>query len=387
MVDILINSTVTRYIEFKKVSRLLTPIEKPVQECNAKFEIVEVPCTRNDIFMSSIISPIEKRYLMSFLEKCYYLEKNSNWYAQFEQKPFDEFLNSQTLTEKLKNFIINTLLMISEPITTLEALTKINFFIRSFGRFCDRPFLFPLYGSEDLIQAFCRYGAVWSGLYCLGVDLNGFIIDSQANKCHSIVVNNYRVNCDYLITDYPMLHLEPEFNRQTMSRAIILNTKSIKQIDSNEMGDLSFIHLPSKFTSGTSVYCFETDYSSRVCPKHYYLQYFWCNSAKETAKMDLEPVINKLLSLDEKQLPSVQMPVDLQNKIIFSIYFNYHLEIASYTKKPLPINVEIVSTPINELNYHQVIEQAQQIFHRIYPDEEFFPKTESPDNKQFNDEQ
>ncbi|OTF73494.1 GDP dissociation inhibitor-like protein [Euroglyphus maynei] len=138
LVKLLIDSSVTRYIEFKKISRLLTATTVPQTDdkTNSKesnVEIVEVPCTRNDIFISNIISPIEKRYLMSFLEKCYRLERHGDWYREFSDKPFSEFLKTQTLTEKLQEFITNTLLMQSQQIQTENALNKINFFLRSFG--------------------------------------------------------------------------------------------------------------------------------------------------------------------------------------------------------------------------------------------------------------
>ncbi|KAH9420679.1 hypothetical protein DERP_001110 [Dermatophagoides pteronyssinus] len=404
LVKLLIDSTVTRYIEFKKISRLLTAMTVPqtddkMRKSNnsedVKMEIVEVPCTRNDIFISNIISPIEKRYLMSFLEKCYRLERHGDWYREFSDRPFSEFLKTQTLTDKLQEFITNTLLMQSQQIQTENALNKIHFFLRSFGRFCDRPFLFPLYGSEDIIQAFCRYGAVWGGLYCLGVSIHGIIIDKKdehsKKQCKSIMVNRSLIECDNLITDYRFVDIQPiQLKEQKiLARAIILNTKSIKAIDpENELGDLSFIHLPPKFTGlDSSVYCFETDYSSRVCPRHFYLQYFWCDSSSDrTPKQVLEPVIKKLLSLDRETQTS-DLPFELQGKILLSVYYNYCSEIYDNNNEDMPTNIKFISMPINEFNYENAVAEAEKIFKELYPNEEFFPLTEKPDeNQQLDDD-
>ncbi|OTF79263.1 hypothetical protein BLA29_011082 [Euroglyphus maynei] len=139
------------------------------------------------------------------------------------------------------------------------------------------------------------------------------------------MVNRSLIECDNLITDYRFVDVQPARinERKILSRAIILNTKSIKAMDpDNDLGDLSFIHLPPKFTGlDTSVYCFETDYSSRVCPRHFYLQYFWCESTAisndRTAKQVLEPVIEKLLNLDCETQTS-DLPFELQNKILLS---------------------------------------------------------------------
>lgn len=359
---------------------------------DSNMKIVEVPCTRSDIFMSNIISPIEKRYLMSFLEKCYRLERHGDWYREFSNKPFTEFLQSQALTNKLQEFIINTLLMKSQPIQTESALNKINFFLRSFGRFCDRPFLFPLYGSDDIIQAFCRYGAVWGGLYCLGVSIHGINIDKTDDSrqlCKSIMVNRSLVECDNLITDYRFDGgIQPpckELPQRMLARAIILNTKSIKAIDpDNDVGDLSFIHLPPKFTGlDHSVYCFETDYSSRVCPRHFYLQYFWCESSitDRTAKQMLEPVVEKLLRLDGLESSQTSdLPFELQKRILLSVYYNYyHYDLDT---KDMPSNIKLISMPINEFNYENAVLEAERIFHQLFPNEQFFPITEQPDKQQ-----
>jgi RAB protein geranylgeranyltransferase component A len=53
--------------------------------------------------------------------------------------------------------------MTSEECPTEEALKQIHKFIDSAGRFGNTPFLFTLYGTGELLQAFCRLCAVFGG--------------------------------------------------------------------------------------------------------------------------------------------------------------------------------------------------------------------------------
>jgi RAB protein geranylgeranyltransferase component A len=63
---------------------------------------------------------------------------------------------SQNLSPVLQNFILNAIAMTSEECPTREALKRIHKLIDSAGRFGNTPFLFALYGTGELPQAFCR---------------------------------------------------------------------------------------------------------------------------------------------------------------------------------------------------------------------------------------
>lgn len=397
MVKLLIDSVVTRYIEFKKVSRLLTPIDKTADDADpnncSKFELVEVPCTRSDIFRSSIVSTLEKRYLMSFLEKCYRLERHRDWYRGEADLPFSDFLQRQTLTPKLCRFVVNTLLMDSDTIPTEQALSRINYFLRCFGRFCDRPFLFPMYGSEDVLQAFCRYGAVWGVVYCLGLPIRSAILDDQnRRRCSGVKLDgDHKINCHYLVTDYRCRSWTNESEnasqnpQKLMSRAIILSTKSIKSTGFNEAGSLSFVHLPPDFTGHRSVYCFETDASSRVCPRYFFVQYLWCESTGD-ARHDLAPVIEKLFSSEEKEQSAAEeeseLPSELRSRVVMLFYYQHRIE--SPPDTGVPESVFLISPAINELDYDFAVEEAERIFKQMYPEEEFFPQTSDSSESQQN---
>ena len=66
MVDLLVTSNISRYAEFKAVTRILTSIED---------KLIDVPCSRNDIFNCKDVSVVEKRMLMKFMQFCHEYEK------------------------------------------------------------------------------------------------------------------------------------------------------------------------------------------------------------------------------------------------------------------------------------------------------------------------
>lgn len=70
MVDLLVTSNVSRYTEFKAVSRILTLKEET---------LIDVPCSRNDIFNCKDVSVIDKRMLMKFLQTCMEFENHSDF--------------------------------------------------------------------------------------------------------------------------------------------------------------------------------------------------------------------------------------------------------------------------------------------------------------------
>lgn len=60
MVELLISSNISRYTEFKSVTRVLTSIDGRLEQ---------VPSSRSDVFNTKQISVVEKRILMKFLKQ------------------------------------------------------------------------------------------------------------------------------------------------------------------------------------------------------------------------------------------------------------------------------------------------------------------------------
>ncbi|EGW04458.1 Rab proteins geranylgeranyltransferase component A 1 [Cricetulus griseus] len=80
LIDLLIKSNVSRYAEFKNVTRILAFREGIVEQ---------VPCSRADVFNSKRLTMVEKRMLMKFLTFCMEYEEHPDEYKENEhvEKP------------------------------------------------------------------------------------------------------------------------------------------------------------------------------------------------------------------------------------------------------------------------------------------------------------
>lgn len=61
LVELLVSSNISRYAEFRAVSRVATFMEG---------KLIQVPCSRADVFANKTVSVIEKRMLMQLLTSC-----------------------------------------------------------------------------------------------------------------------------------------------------------------------------------------------------------------------------------------------------------------------------------------------------------------------------
>ena len=61
LVELLISSNIARYAEFRAVSRVATFMDN---------KLVQVPCSRADVFANKTVSAVEKRMLMKLLTSC-----------------------------------------------------------------------------------------------------------------------------------------------------------------------------------------------------------------------------------------------------------------------------------------------------------------------------
>lgn len=159
--------------------------------------------------------------------------------------------------------------MTTNDCPTKEALKLIKNFIHSAGRFGNTPFLFTLYGTGELPQAFCRLCAVFGGTYCLKKKCESFIVDpTNNNKCNAVVIDGRRFNCDFVVTDYSTVHSgavkSDESETKFISRAILITDQSIKKSDSEH---LSLLHIPKSEYNNSSVFLVEVGASALVAPK------------------------------------------------------------------------------------------------------------------------
>ncbi|VTJ76222.1 Hypothetical predicted protein [Marmota monax] len=372
LIDLLIKSNVSRYAEFKNVTRILAFREGKVEQ---------VPCSRADVFNSKELTMVEKRMLMKFLTFCLDYEQQPDEYQDFKQCSFSEYLKTKKLTPSLQHFILHSIAMTSESsCSTLDGLKATKNFLQCLGRFGNTPFLFPLYGQGEIPQCFCRMCAVFGGIYCLRHKVQCLVVDKESGRCKAIIDHlGQRINAKYFIVEDSYLSQETCSNVQykQISRAILITDQSVLKTESDQQ--ISILIVPPVESGTCSVRVTELCSSTMTCMKDTYLVHLTCASSK-TAREDLESVVKKLFT------PFTETKVEKEElgkpRLLWALYFNMRDSsgISRSSYDGLPSNVYVCSGPDCGLGNEHAVKQAETLFQEIFPGEEFCPPPPNPED-------
>ncbi|XP_068929049.1 rab proteins geranylgeranyltransferase component A 2-like [Petaurus breviceps papuanus] len=376
-IDLLIKSNVSRYAEFKNVTRILGYQEGSV---------LQVPCSRADVFNSKKLTMVEKRMLMKFLTFCLDYEQQPEEYKAYEESTFSEYLKTQKLTPNLRHFVLHSMAMTSETSSnTLEGLRQTRNFLQCLGRYGNTPFLFPLYGQGEIPQCFCRMCAVFGGTYCLNHAVQCLVVDKESGKCKAIIDHfGQRISAKYFIVEDSYLSEKTCSNvtYRQMSRAVLITDRSVLKADSDQ--HISMLTVPPVQPGSAAVRVIELCPSSMTCMKGTYLVHLTCISLKNTAREDLELVVQKLFT----PYAEVELENGEQEKpsLLWVLYFNMRdssgINRDSYND--LPSNIYVCSGPDHFLGNEHAVKQAKTFFQHILPNEEFCPPPPSPEDVVFD---
>ncbi|XP_014889799.1 rab proteins geranylgeranyltransferase component A 1 [Poecilia latipinna] len=361
LVDLLIKSNVSRYAEFKNVTRILTYRHGNIEQ---------VPCSRADVFASRQLSVVEKRKLMRFLTSC--VEETEEQTA-YHGRPYLEFLQDQQLGDNLQHFLLHSIAMVAEDTPTEEGLASTRHFLRSLGRYGNTPFLFPVYGLGEIPQCFCRMSAVFGGIYCLRHSVHCLIVDRDANRCKAVIDSRgQRISCSHIVMETSYLDRSKVATpSRFLSRAVLITDSSVLPSESDQQ--ISMVTVPPEGGS-PAVKMVELSPSSMTCIPGTYLVHLTCRSVG-SAHQDLSPLVTRMFRTTESQ------EEDRRPSVLWSLYFNMADGTASQVEgQPLPSNVHICHGPDSALGHEDAVQQAASIFQSILPEEEFCPPAPNPED-------
>ncbi|XP_029414445.1 rab proteins geranylgeranyltransferase component A 1 isoform X2 [Nannospalax galili] len=349
LIDLLIKSNVSRYAEFKNITRILAFREGRVEQ---------VPCSRADVFNSKQLTMVEKRMLMKFLTFCMEYEKHPDEYKACEEITFCEYLKTKNLTPNLQYFVLHSIAMISETTScTADGLKATKKFLQCLGRYGNTPFLFPLYGQGELPQCFCRMCAVFGGIYCLRHSVQCLVVDKESHKCKAIIdqFGQRILSKHFLIEDsYLSENTCSRAQYRQISRAVLITDESVLKADSDQQ--ISILTVPAEKPGSFAVRVIELCSSTMTCMKGTYLVHLTCMSSK-TAREDLEPVVQKLFTPyteTEAENEQIEKP-----RILWALYFNMRdsSDINRDCYNDLPSNVYVCSGPDCDLGNDNTVKQ------------------------------
>ncbi|VDN02040.1 unnamed protein product [Thelazia callipaeda] len=381
MVKLLCDSSVARYCEFKSVDRFL---------CFSSQEdlspLLVVPCSRGEIFRSDILSTLDKRRIMRFLQNCIKWRKNdneTNFWEEYTEKPFGTFIESFGITGRVKSIITDTLGILHSSANTREGLEAVCEFMESVGRYADSPFLWTLFGSGELPQGFARLCALFGGIYCLNRSVEGFIISNK--RIEAVLTEGQRINCKHVITNRTYLPEQylSSMSQKRINRTILISDQSI--LPDPEKEHISLLNLVS-FENDASPYLLEVGYEGCAAPKGKYITHITARSQCDSYTI-LNPIVERLFEVAgnvfsfEKEISTVF--TDQKPQIMWSLYFDVAEPLLML--EGIPINMGIVPCVDEHLNYDLVVCEvrlfkAKKIFKEFWPDYDFLPPSLSGDD-------
>ncbi|XP_044253963.1 rab proteins geranylgeranyltransferase component A 2 [Tribolium madens] len=348
-VELLISSNIARYSEYRSVSRVLTWL-------NGQLETV--PCSRSDVFANNKVTVIEKRMLMKLFLA---LDSGDQEYPNYENKSFRAFLSDKKLTPNLIHYVLYAIAMSTDETPCLQGIQNTKRFLDSLGRFGKTPFLFSMYGSGEITQAFCRLSAVFGGIYALSQPLKGLILNGD--NFEGITCGKQEIKAEFLVMGAEKA--PPEFIKQHpqsyIARAILITDKSIMD---SEKEHLTLLLYPPEGDKNSCV-VIELGCLTGTCPKDLFVVHLVSRQI-EGPQIDFKHIIQNLFGSEKA-------------KILWSCYFSIPDSNDLDLRCETPKNVLLCPGPDIDLDYDYAVKNAKTIFMDIFPDCEFLPRAPDPE--------
>ncbi|XP_015113008.1 rab proteins geranylgeranyltransferase component A 1 [Diachasma alloeum] len=391
LVELLISSNIARYAEFRAVSRVATFMDG---------KLTQVPCSRADVFANKTVSVVEKRMLMQLLISCMEQGAESPEFDGYRDKTFLEYLNTKSLTPMVKHYVMQAIAMATDKTSCRDGVIRTKHFLNSLGRYGNTPFLWPMYGSGELPQCFCRLCAVFGGVYCLKRQLDGIVVSED--KCKAIISGKQRLALEHLVVGQG--HLPPEIvespGEHKISRGIFVTDRSIMQ---GEKENLTLLYYPPEESGQEPVTLIELGPSTNACPQGLFMVHMTCKRTS-SAREDLAYVVKKFLAANALEPNVVPYPTDVHTQtapekshlqegddegkdkqldhlkphVLWSMYLNLPASDIKLSDSA-PKNVHLCSGPDLDLDFDFAVNQAKEIFKTMYPDEDFLPRAPDPE--------
>ena len=397
-VQALLTSGVAEYMEFKPLEGLLW----------YNGELARVPCSKGDVFATSLLSPLEKRRLMKFLQLTHdyataqqqqnvfeddnettaaVLSLNENHLNQGRslprpqnkaiatndlqllhdnlEMPFTDYLSQYAkLSPNLIQLVRHALALepSSSSITTRQGMLQLCQHVQSLGRYGTTAFLVPLYGSGELSQSFCRSAAVHGATYLLRRAPKRIIV--QENKVHGILLNRENdegekmISCDHVVVG---AHAISSSTRKRLWRRISIVQGRLLQ-DQEQQRHVLIIP-PGAFGNPCAIHGLVVDHTVHVAPPG-------CTMLHLTTTADNDKNADKILE---------QVVTKLTEEEIHHVSFSY--AIPDEEKGTTKVNgLHVCQTSGQSLTLDAQVDQAKRIFQSMCPDVEFLTMSQEMDN-------
>ncbi|XP_015576358.2 rab escort protein 1 isoform X1 [Ricinus communis] len=411
-IDLMIKTGANQYVEFKSIDASFVGDE------NGK--LWNVPDSRAAIFKDKSLSLMEKNRLMRFFKLVQsQIATNENQEQQEEEdvriseqdleSPFVDFLNKMKLSSKIKSIILYAIVMADcdqentggankDLLKTKDGIDRLALYQSSIGRFTNAlgAFIYPIYGQGELPPAFCRRAAVKGCIYVLRMPVVALLMDKNNGNYKGIrLASGQEIYSQKLVLDpsftvpsSPSDPLHESFCflsvrdvKQKVARAICITKCSLKPDTSNFLA----VYPPRSLypEQSTSIRALQMGGNLAVCPTNMFILYLsaLCDDVHQGKKL-LNTAMNALLSSTDSENPESCSTGQTENTEVQSMLLWSALYIQELTTVGQFDSISSTSMPDGNLDYNDVLDSAKKLFQKMYPNEEFFPETKSPESSE-----
>ncbi|KND01101.1 uncharacterized protein SPPG_04191 [Spizellomyces punctatus DAOM BR117] len=351
LVELLISSGVGKYLEFKA-------LESVYLSWQGKCELV--PGSKEDVFSNQSVSLVDKRRLMKFLTFAVEYEAQPEIYQDFATRPFIDFLRDQKLSPRLISFILHAIAFAvdradSETITTVQGLALTQRHLQSLGRWGKTAFLVALYGAgSELSQAFCRFCAVYGGIYILNFPISTISISEDPDRRFKVVGSDGgEYTSSWLVTSSNYVGNLPQGMNVDMKSTRVLRAMAILDKPIHEDTNLTVTVFPPDSNSNTQgIIAIQQSWDVSACPKEYYILHLHSPSPQATHQ-DFKAILSSL-SLDP----------------LITVFYSQTVQVPSTMW--VADHLAFVGSNVVDVDFESAVLDAKAVFERIVPDEEIF---------------
>ncbi|CDR96538.1 RAB GDP dissociation inhibitor, putative [Babesia bigemina] len=224
VVDLLLNSGAHNYIHFTDTKGPMLYGYEPAEE-GGRITLHEIPNSRNAICRSQLLSPMEKRVLMQMLTNLaadHYLPQFSSMSLKASASKEEskstldtltvdqpdsnwlQFLRDQGCTQNMIDMFSHGICLGGEDVvawTKQDGIRRLLKYIQSIGVYgqSEAPFLYPMYGTGDVVQAFARVSAVLGATIMLGTGVASLEADAHNKLSAVTLTNGFKVRTKVLL--------------------------------------------------------------------------------------------------------------------------------------------------------------------------------------------